>query len=142
GQLKTIRETHGKPRLTQLVERSELDTPIVTEEPVEAYNVKVVLTTDRYVKKVPLTSLRGNFALKVKEGDRIEQTVDTTSAADILVFTDQQNVYKLKLQDMEDHKPSVLGEYLPSLLQLEGETIVYVTVTADYTGHLLIGFED
>ena len=101
-----------------------------------------MLQKDGYLKKIPLTSLRGNFDIKVKDGDKIVGEYETTNNSDILVFTDKQNVYKYKSYELEDHKPSMLGEYLPSLLKLKDERIEFVTVTNDYKGYLFIGFED
>ena len=60
---------------------------------------------------------------------------------DLLFFSNQQNVYKLKASDVADAKASALGDYLPNLLQLDaGETIIYMTATADYSGQMVFFF--
>lgn len=142
AELEEVKKTYGQERKTKVVYADDLPKEEKDSIDVEDYNVKIFITEEGYVKKVPLTSLRGNFAIKVKDGDTIVKEVETTNNSDILVFTDKQNVYKLKAYEMEDHKPSVLGEYLPSLLELEDENILYVTSTSDYKGNLLVGFED
>lgn len=141
-QLQEVKKTYGQPRKSQIIEATEL--PVIETESiqVEDYNVKVFTTKEGYLKKIPLTSLRGGNPIKVKDGDEIVGEFETTNNSDILVFTDKQNVYKLKSYELEDHKPSTLGEYLPSLLGLKGENILYTTVTNDYKGNLIIGFED
>jgi DNA gyrase subunit A len=141
-QLQGIKKTYGKERMSQVVELTSLPTIEAEAIQVDDYNVKVFITKEGYLKKIPLTSLRGNFAIKVKDGDRIIDEIETTNNSDILVFTDKQNVYKYKSYELEDHKPSVLGEYLPTLLGLKGEEILFTTVTNDYKGYLIVGFED
>lgn len=142
SQLEDIKKEYGQERKTNIIEVSEIPKEKTEEVVVDNYNVKVFVTKEGYLKKIPLTSLRGNFAIKVKDGDSIIKEYDTTNNSDILIFTNKKNVYKYKTHELEDHKPSVLGEYLPSLLGLKDEEILFVTVTNDYKGHLLIGFED
>jgi len=141
-QLKDIKKTYGEDRKSKIVELSSL--PVINTETVEIedYNVKVFITKDGYVKKIPLTSLRGNFNIRVKDGDRIVKEVEATNTSEILVFTDKKNVYKIKGYELEDSKPSLLGTYLPTHLGLNDEEILYVTVTNDWKGSLLVGFED
>jgi DNA gyrase subunit A len=141
-QLNGIKKTYGKERKSQVIEATELPTIEAEAITVDDYNVKVFITKDGYLKKIPLTSLRGNFNINVKDGDKIINEIETTNNSDILVFTDKQNVYKYKSYELEDHKPSVLGSYLPSLLGLKNEEILFTTVTNDYKGFLVIGFED
>jgi DNA gyrase subunit A len=141
-QLQAIKKAYGKERKSQIIEVEEIPTVTAEEIQVDDYNVKVFVSKEGYLKKIPLTSLRGNFAIKVKEGDSIINEIETTNNSDILVFTDKQNVYKYKTYDLEDHKPSVLGEYLPTMLGLKDEEILFTTVTNDYKGYLIIGFDD
>jgi len=143
SQLKIVKDLYGQERKSNIINIS--DVPKIESESltVDNYNVKIFITKEGYIKKIPLTSLRGNFAINVKDGDRIISEFETTNNSDILVFTDQKNVFKYKSYEIKDHKPSVLGEYLPTLLELENdEKILYVTVTNDYSGNLLIGFDD
>jgi DNA gyrase subunit A len=141
-QLQDIKETYGQERKSQIIDINEL--PEVEKEAVtiDNYNIKIFATEAGYIKKIPLTSLRGGFEIKVKDGDKIVKEVETTNNSDILIFTDKQNVYKYKSYEIEDHKPSSLGEYLPSLLGLKDEKIVFVTVTNDYKGNLIVAFDD
>jgi DNA gyrase subunit A len=142
NQLKSIKKNYGEARKSQIIEATELPTIETETIQVDDYNVKVFITKEGYLKKIPLTSLRGNFNIKVKDGDKIVSEIETTNNSDILVFTDKQNVYKYKSYELEDHKPSVLGEYLPTMLGLKGEEILFTTVTNDYKGYLIVGFED
>lgn len=142
NQLQEVKKNYGQERKSDIIDVKEL--PKFKEEAVtiDDYNVRFFITEEGYIKKIPLTSLRGNFAIKVKDGDKIVSEIETTNNSDILIFTDKQNVYKYKSHELENHKPSDFGDYLPSLLGLKGEEVLYVTVTNDYKGYLLVGFED
>lgn len=141
-QLEEVKAKYGEERKSKVVNLTDIPTVSTEDISVEDYNVRVFVTKEGYLKKIPLTSLRGNFAIKVKDGDEIINEIETTNNSDILVFTDKQNVYKYKSYELEDSKPSVLGEYLPTLLGLKNESILYTTVTNDYKGFLVVGFED
>jgi DNA gyrase subunit A len=142
SQLKSVKDKYGQERKSQIIEVKELTKEKADAVSVDNYNVKVFVSAEGYLKKIPLTSLRGNFDIKVKDGDRIIKEIETTNNSDILVFTDKQNVYKYKSYELEDHKPSVLGEYIPTLLNLKDERAMFVTATNDYKGNIIIGFED
>lgn len=142
SQLKDIKKNYGEERKSKIISSDDIVEVEKETIEIEDYNVKVFVTKDGYVKKIPLTSLRGNFDIRVKDGDEIIGEYDTTNNSDILIFTDKYNVYKYKSYQLDDSKPSLLGDYMPSVLGLKDESIQYITVTNDYKGFLLIGFED
>jgi DNA gyrase subunit A len=141
-QLLEVKKNYGQERKTKIIDATEVVELDKETIGIDDYNVKVFVTEGGYIKKIPLTSLRGNFDIKVKDGDRIVGEFETTNNSDILIFTDKQNVYKYKSYELEDSKPSVLGDYIPSLLGLKDENVEFVTVTKDYKGNLIIGFTD
>ena len=80
---------------------------------------------------------------KIKEGDRIKYTFESTNASELLVFTDKMQVYKTRLYEFEDAKASVLGDYLPQKLGFEKEeNVLFVTATKDYQGSLFAFFQN
>ncbi|WP_035320454.1 DNA topoisomerase (ATP-hydrolyzing) subunit A [Priestia flexa] len=141
-QLENVKNQYGRERKTEIVYPEELTTVNLNEIEVEDYNVKLYLTNDGYLKKVAATSLRGNSKQNLKDNDFIVQELDTSNRAELLIFTDQYNTYKLKAHELSDTKLSNLGEFLPALLQLKDENIVYITATVDYKEDLLIGFNN
>ncbi|UGO47949.1 DNA gyrase subunit A [Bacillus phage vB_BanS_Skywalker] len=141
AELEEGKKNYGKERRTGIIEAQAIAKAEKEAVVIDDYNIKVFLTKEGYLKKIPLTSLRGNFTIKVKDGDEIVSEIDTTNNSDILVFTDKNNCYKYKMHEIEDSKPSLLGEYLPTMLGLKDEEIVFTHVTSDYKGTLLVGFE-
>lgn len=139
-QLNDIAKKYGQPRKTELIAEEEAEEH-QREEIIDDYAVKVFLTQESYFKKISLTSLRSSGEHKLKDEDKICRVIETSNRMEILFFSDRQNVYKAKLYDLPDTKASNLGEFLPNLLQMEeGERVVDMVVTEDYSGFVLFAF--
>ena len=141
-QLKEISKKYGKDRKTQIIGNDEVE-EYHEEEVVENYNLRLFLSKDGYLKKISLVSLRTSGEQRLKEGDEIILEKETENIAELVVFTDQCNAYKVKLNDVPDGKASQLGEYLPTFLKMEpDEKVVGIAVTKDYSGNMLFCFEN
>ncbi|MDD5602776.1 MAG: DNA topoisomerase (ATP-hydrolyzing) subunit A [Eubacteriales bacterium] len=141
-QLKEIAAKYGSPRRTEIIYEEEYQEPDEGSL-IEDYNLKIFLTKEGYLKKIALTSLRAGPEHKLKESDIILQEIDSHNKADLLLFSDRQTVYKMKIYDIEDSKASSLGDYLNNLLQLDkDEKIIYIVATDDYKGWMLFAFEN
>ena len=142
SQLKDIIKKFGRDRRTEILELDEKET-FTKETFIEDYNLKLFATKDGYLKKIPLTSLRSNPEHKLKEKDKIVYTIDSNNKTDILFFSNQCRVYKMRMYDLNDNKASELGSYMPNLLELEEkEKIISITVTDNYSGNVLIVYEN
>ena len=138
GELQNVMTKYGKDRKTEIVYPDEIEGTADEEESVPAYPVTLFFTRDGYFKKITPQSLRMSGEQKLKEGDEIIVTADSTNDADLLFFTDKCQVYKAKVADFADTKASVLGDYIPAKLSLEpDEKTVYMAVTKDYNGYML-----
>lgn len=138
--LEQISARYGIDRQTRLVKAQEIESLDDTQL-VEDYRLRLYLTEHGYLKKLALTSLRSAGELKTKEEDQIVQEIEGKNKTDVLLFSDQGTVYKVKCFDLKDHKPSDLGEYTPNLLEMEeGERIIFIHMTEDYAGKILIGY--
>ena len=77
----------------------------------------------------------------MKEGDEILQQVETRNNMETLFFTDKQQVYKVRLAELEDGKVAQMGIYLPGRLGMdEGENILAMVITGDYAGYMYFFF--
>ncbi len=134
---------YGEPRRTSIVYGHEIEVYDEAEQVVE-YPVHLFLSREGYFKKITPQSLRMSGEQKFKEGDGLRQSFEATSAAEIMFFTNQCQVYKTRLTEFDDAKASVLGDYLPSKLGMDpGESVVYAVLPgADYAGALLFFFEN
>ena len=142
-ELGEVAKKYGEPRRTSIVYGHEID-PFDEEEFVEEYPVHVFLSREGYLKKITPLSLRMSGEQKYKEGDGPRQAFEPTSHAEIMFFTDRQQVYKPRLSEFEDTKASVLGEYLPAKLGMDaGENVIFAALPGkDYAGTLLFFFEN
>lgn len=141
-QLEDISKKFATERKTQLLCPEKVQIEDVAEK-VEDYNLKIFFTKHQYIKKISLASLRSSGEQKLKEDDTISLELEGSNTSEILCFSDKQNVYKIKAHEIEDHKASQLGLYLPNLLDLdEGETIIYCVVTKGFEGHMIFVFEN
>jgi len=112
-------------------------------EEIPDYAVNLFLTRGGYFKKITPLSLRMGGEHKFKENDEIFQSFETTNNNDLLFFTDKCQVYKAKVSDFADSKASVLGEYIPSKLEMEeGENVIYMVITNDYKGYMMFFFDN
>jgi len=143
-ELKAVVKRHGQPRRTELVYATDIEEAVAEQaEEVPDYPCTLFFSAEGYFKKITPQSLRMSAEQKLKEGDRLIQTVETTNASDLLFFTDKAAVYKTKASEFADTKASAMGDYIPSTLGFEeGENTVYMINTKDYSGYLLFVFEN
>ena len=138
-ELLEIKNKYGDIRRTTIEYADSTVNDIVI--PVDDYNIKYFLTKEGYLKKVPLTRLRGSN--KLKDEDIIIGEVESTNAGEVILFSNKGIVYKLLSHKLDDCKMSSLGEFLPKLLSLEAdETIIGILATTDFKGNSVIVFEN
>ncbi|MBD5154793.1 MAG: topoisomerase IV [Oscillibacter sp.] len=141
-ELEDVKKKYAQPRLTGIVYEHEITTFDEAEETPD-YPVTVFLSQHGYFKKITPQSLRMADTQKFKEEDGLRQSFETTNRAEVMFFTNKQQVYKCRLSDFDDTKASVLGDYLPSKLGMDqDETVVGMILPGDYSGVLLFFFEN
>ncbi|MBR4158245.1 MAG: topoisomerase IV [Oscillospiraceae bacterium] len=139
-ELRQVVKKYPAPRRTEIVWSGEVE-EFVEDTAAEDYPVTLFLSREGYLKKITPLSLRMSSDQKYKEGDGPLWTAETSNRAELLVFTDRQQVYKLRLSELADTKASVLGDYLPTKLGFDdGERVFAAVLPGDYTQHLLFVF--
>lgn len=141
-ELKKVAEKYGQPRKTEVIYLDdEPEEKIVKEVP--DYPCKLFLTKGGYFKKITMQSLRMSGEQKLKENDVISTELESNNRADLLFFTDRANVYKAKASSFADSKASLLGDYIPVTLKFEeGENVVAMVATVDYSGCLMFVYKN
>lgn len=144
--LRRVAKKYGKDRKTDIIYEDEIK-QVQEEDFIEDYPVTLFLTRENYLKKITQVSLQASMRVsaehKLRENDEIIQTLETGNKAEILMFSDKQNVYKIKCHDIPECKTSNIGEYLNNLLTMDAdEKIIYVTVSNEYKGYMLFAFEN
>ncbi len=142
GELQDVIKKYGKDRLSEIVDVTGVEEDDAAEE-IPDYAVNLFFTKEGYFKKITPLSLRMGGEHKLKDGDEIVQSFETTNNNDLLFFTDKCQVYKAKANDFADSKASVLGEYIPSKLEMEeDENAIFMVVTNDYKGYMFFLFDN
>lgn len=143
NELSDVVKNYDKPRRSEIIYTSDIDDESEPDEEIPNYPVTLFFTKDGYFKKITPQSLRMSGEQKLKENDKIIETVEATNNTELLFFTDKCRVYKAKAADFDDSKASVLGDYVASKLEMEpDENAVYMAVTTDYKGFMLFFFEN
>ena len=118
AELKEVAKKYGKDRKTEII-HIEDEPEYVEVEEVPDYACHLFFTLDGYFKKITPQSLRMSGEQKLKEGDEIIQQIDSNNNNEVMFFTDRSQVYKAKLNDFSDTKASVLGDYIPAVLDFD-----------------------
>ena len=139
-ELAEVRDKYGAPRKTEICEMDDVDDRSLVEQ-IDDYNCMVLFTRENYLKKIHLTALRTAPEQKLKDSDRIMQEISTHNTAELILFSNKANAYKMKLHQLNESKAGEFGIFLPVYLELpEDESIVYIVVTDDFKGNMLYGF--
>lgn len=139
--LKEVMKKFSKPRRSQIIHESKI--PEVQEEDfIEDYNCKILYTKQNYIKKL----LRTSDDQKLRDGDEIIEEIQSTNKSTLLLFTNKANRYKISCHELETHKPSILGEYIPNIIDLEqDEEVIKIISLEDETkanGYIISVYEN
>ncbi|MBQ3063270.1 MAG: topoisomerase IV [Clostridia bacterium] len=132
AQLTEIKKKYGQPRRSQLLFADEVDDNVELT-PVENYPVRLVLSREGYFKKITFQSLRGNDEQRYKEGDGERQIIDAENRDNLLIFTNQAQVYRVAVDDFDTTKASAMGDFLAAKLGMDkDERPIFMHVQNEY----------
>lgn len=142
NELKEVVEKYKQPRRTMFCYENDEETE-EDEDDTPDYPVNLFMTKSGYFKKITMQSLRVASEQKLKDGDIIAFSEESTNRAELLFFTDKCQVYKARASMFKDTKASELGDFIPVKLGFEEyENAISMIVTSDYSGYLLMIFEN
>ena len=142
-ELGDVAKKYGSPRKTEILYDLPNDSAADEQNEIPDYPVTVFFTREGYFKKITPQSLRMSGEQKLKDGDEVVYTKETTNSAELLFFTNHAQVYKSRASEFADTKASVLGDYVASKLEMEeGEVPLFMTVTVDYRGYMLFFYQN
>lgn len=129
---------YGDERKSRIVQGEDEDVDL--SKLIEEDTVVVTLTNSGYIKRLPLATYRiqrrggkGIKATGMKEEDFVKRFYITSTHAYLLFFTDQGQVYWLKVYYIPEGSRQAKGKHLANLLQLKpGENINAVIPVTDF----------
>ena len=141
-ELRAIIRKYPSPRRSPIVYADEIE-EFDEEESVPDYPVSLFLSREGYLKKITAQSLRMSGEHKYKDGDSLRLSFEASNRGELLILTDRQQMYKVRIAELEETKASALGLYLPTRLEMdEGESVLTVLDPGDYRGELIFFFEN
>ena len=141
NELNDVAKKYAQPRRSEILYDLPEEESGAEEESIPDYPVTVFYTREGYFKKITPQSLRMSGEQKLKEGDEMVRQVETRNNVEALFFTDKQQVYKVRLAELEDGKVAQMGIFIPGRLGMdEGENVLSMVITGDYSGFMLFFF--
>ncbi len=123
-ELRALREAHGEPRRTEVLEVDEEE--IEDEALIEVEDMVVTVTADGYVKRTPLDDYRsqarggkGLMGMATKEEDAVTRVFAATTHTPVLFFATDGMVYQLPVWRLPQGPRTGRGKALVNLLPVE-----------------------
>ena len=127
-ELKFIKEKFSKPRRTQIID-AVLNYDI--EETIQKENVIITVTLQGYIKRGALSSVKqqkrggkGKTGIKTRDEDSVVQTLSVNTHTQVLFFSTEGLVYRIKAWKIPEGSPSSKGKSLFNILPLKSHQSV------------------
>jgi len=146
-ELEEIKSEYHDERRSKIVHGGDDDEFIDLEELIEEVPVIVTMTNSGYVKRLPLDTYRtqkrggkGMKATEMKEEDFVEKLYITSTHDYLLFFTDQGQVYWLKVYNVPEGSRQAKGKHISNLLEMQmNEKITAIVPVRNFTeGYLFM----
>ncbi|MFC3476152.1 DNA gyrase subunit A [Halobacterium litoreum] len=135
GELREVKDEYDDERRTSFIE----DAGTVTDEDlIPEEDVVVVLSEGDYIKRVPADTFdaqhrggKGIIGTDLKEGDRVSTVFSASTHDYLLCFTNQGQVYRLKVYEVPEMSRTARGTSAVNILDLDDGEEISAVVTAD-----------
>ena len=138
--LNDIKKNFGSERRTEI--RDEVtDIKIDMKEMIQKENVIVAVTSEGYVKRIPLKSYvaANGEPTNLKPGDHIEGLYSTTTLDTLLLFTNQGQYLYVPIHEIVETKWKELGKHISNFIPLaEDERIISSMILDDPASHVIM----
>ncbi|EQC1535630.1 DNA gyrase subunit A [Clostridium botulinum] len=137
-QLGDVKNKYGQPRKTEIIYEDDIQ-EINESDLIEEYSTYCLLTKEGYLKKLK----KKTDSVRLRDNDKIISEIYSTNKSTLLLFSSTGVCYKIYENELNECKPSNLGEYLPQLLKLDkDEKIISMISTLDYKGYMINCFDN
>jgi len=122
-ELKKVRDDHGNPRRTVIVDAVE---DITVEDMIAEEDVAISITHGGYIKRTSISTYRaqhrggrGRMGMRTKDEDFVDQLFIASTHSYVLIFTDRGRVHWLKVHEIPEVGPQGRGKAVVNLVQLQ-----------------------
>lgn len=142
-ELKEIRRTFGDERKTVIVDAG---IELKIEDLIPDEEVAITVTKAGYIKRTPVSAYstqirggKGRFGAKAKNDDFIDHLFTASTHSFLMIFTDDGQVFKIKVHEIPEADTSARGKALVNLISIPSERkLVEVLAVKDFTDDVFV----
>jgi len=142
-ELTEVKRQFGDARRTVIV---DADAEFNIEDLIVDEDVAITVTNAGYIKRTPVTAYsrqgrggKGRLGAKAKNEDFVEHLFVASTHAYLMIFTDDGQVFKIKVHEIPEGDTSARGKAVVNLVQLSGERkLVAVMPVRDFNEEIYL----
>ncbi len=142
-ELAEIRKNFGDGRRTEIVDAG---VEFRIEDLIPDEEVAITVTNAGYIKRTPVSVYsrqgrggKGRLGAKAKNDDFVEHLFIASTHAYLMIFTDDGQVFKMKVHEIPEADPSARGKAVVNLVQLSSERkLVTVMAVRDFSEEIYL----
>jgi len=122
NELEEVRKAFGDKRRTEIIDEG---VELTIEDMIADEEVAITITNSGYIKRTPVSSYtkqgrggKGRFGSAPKNGDFVEHIFTASTHAYIMIFTDNGQVFKLKVHEIPDAPTHARGKAVVNLINI------------------------
>ena len=137
-ELQEVKRQFGDARRTEIVDAG---VELSIEDLIPDEDVAITVTNQGYIKRTPVSIYskqgrggKGRLGAKAKNEDFVEHLFIASTHAYLMIFTDDGQVFKMKVHEIPEADPSARGKAVVNLVQLSLERkLVAVMAVRDFS---------
>ncbi|HEX8287968.1 MAG TPA: DNA gyrase subunit A [Pyrinomonadaceae bacterium] len=137
-EMQEVRKNFGDTRRTEIIDAG---VELKIEDLIPDEEVAITVTKSGYIKRTPVSIYskqgrggKGRLGATAKNEDFVEHLFTASTHAYLMIFTDDGQVFKVKVHEIPDAAPSARGKAVVNLIQISGERkLVAVMPVRDFT---------
>jgi DNA gyrase subunit A len=137
-ELQEVKKNFGDARKTEIVDAG---VELRIEDLIPDEEVAITVTNAGYIKRTPVSIYskqgrggKGRLGAKAKNEDFVEHLFTASTHASLMIFTDDGQVFKMKVHEIPEADPSARGKAVVNLVQLSTDRkLVAVMPVRDFT---------
>jgi DNA gyrase subunit A len=142
-ELQDVKKNFGDARRTEIVDAG---IELTIEDLIPDEDVAITVTNAGYIKRTPVSVYskqgrggKGRLGAKAKNEDFVEHLFIASTHAYLMIFTDDGQVFKMRVHEIPEADPSARGKAVVNLVQLSSERkLVAVMPVRDFTEEIYL----
>jgi DNA gyrase subunit A len=124
-ELTEVKRLYGDERRTTIV---DADVELTIEDLIKDEDVAITVTKSGYIKRTPVSTYsrqgrggKGRLGATAKNEDFVEHLFIASTHAYLMIFTDDGQVFKMKVHEIPEAAPAARGKAVVNLVQISAE---------------------